>query len=110
VAVHGLGGDALGTWTTGKTLWLRDLLPNSPGFDQARIMTFGYDASAFLVPFDRCRSTGRVYTFAENLLSELYDMRSTPSERSRPIIWVGHSLGGIVIKQVSAVNLVSLCY
>ena len=44
VAVHGLGGHAMNTWTheaTGK-LWLRDLLPHA--IPNSRIMTFGYDS------------------------------------------------------------------
>lgn len=42
VAVHGLGGHAMDTWThpsTGK-LWLRDFLPVT--IPDARILTFGY--------------------------------------------------------------------
>ena len=44
VAVHGLGGHAMTTWThdsTGK-LWLRDFLPQT--IPNARIMSFGYDS------------------------------------------------------------------
>ena len=44
VAVHGLGGHAMRTWThdsTGK-LWLRDFLPHT--IPNAQIMTFGYDS------------------------------------------------------------------
>ena len=77
VAVHGLGGDSYATWTTGDTLWLRDLLPSL--FDNPRILTFGYDARAFLSPSDRSRSTGRAFTFAESLLSDLDDWRVSPS-------------------------------
>ncbi|KAF5713070.1 hypothetical protein FMUND_8089 [Fusarium mundagurra] len=44
-AVHGLGGNAIDTWTAdhGK-MWLRDLLPEHPNFENSRIMTFGYDS------------------------------------------------------------------
>ena len=44
VAVHGLGGHAMATWThdpTGK-LWLRGFLPHT--IPNARIMKFGYDS------------------------------------------------------------------
>lgn len=44
VAVHGLGGDAFGTWTDAKSgiCWVRDLLPYMiPG---TRVMVFGYNA------------------------------------------------------------------
>ena len=49
MAVHGLNGHYLKSWTakskTGQTtMWLKDLLPEKlPG---ARIMTFEYDAGA----------------------------------------------------------------
>jgi hypothetical protein len=44
VAIHGLDGDSMNTWTheKSKVLWLRDLLPQN--FPNARIMTFGYKA------------------------------------------------------------------
>ncbi|KAF8859461.1 hypothetical protein BDZ45DRAFT_673223, partial [Acephala macrosclerotiorum] len=60
-------------------------------------MTFGYDARAFLHPFARS-STGRTFTFAEALLNDLDDKRTTAAAKKRPIIFMGHSLGGIVIK------------
>lgn len=75
VAVHGLGGDSYATWTTEKTLWLRDLLPKSRKFNNARIMTFGYDARAFIRPF-QASSTGRSFIFAEALVDELLDKRT----------------------------------
>ena len=49
IAVHGLNGDSMNTWThfpgRGKpsTMWLRDLLPEK--LPSSRVMTFQYDAS-----------------------------------------------------------------
>ena len=60
-------------------------------------MTFGYDAKAFLNPVSRSTS-GRTFTFAESLLSDLSDSRIRSSETARPILFIGHSMGGIVIK------------
>ena len=101
VAVHGLSGDSFSTWIHKETgqLWLRDFLPHSTKFSNARILTFGYDSRAFISPFEKA-TTGRVFTFAEELLGALSDKRT--QARGRPIILVGHSLGGIVIKNVSA--------
>jgi hypothetical protein len=78
VAVHGLGGDAFSTWrhASGK-LWLHDFLPKSQTFSVARIMTFGYDATAFIKPFSKS-SNGRTLTFAEALLNDLSDRRIKP--------------------------------
>jgi hypothetical protein len=100
VAVHGLGGDALKTWTAenGK-MWLRDFLPDdlkngaSPCF--ARVMTFGYDVNVYSKA-----ASQRSFTFAEDLLTALHDYRQGSSASRRPIIFIGHSLGGIVIKKV----------
>ncbi|RYO68363.1 hypothetical protein AA0116_g73 [Alternaria tenuissima] len=97
VAVHGLGGDSFSTWSDGDILWLRDLLPQSPEFKKSRIMTFGYDATAFTKPFAKT-TTGRTFTFAEALLNDLSDSREEFNAVGRPLIFLGHSLGGIVIK------------
>ncbi|KAI1324880.1 hypothetical protein F5Y16DRAFT_379814 [Xylariaceae sp. FL0255] len=107
VAVHGLGGDAFETWTAlnGK-LWLRDFLPQQledPPEDSeygphdskvARVMTFGYDASV-----GTKASSLRSFVFAEQLLVQLSDKRVSESSKTRPLMLVGHSLGGIVIKR-----------
>lgn len=44
VAVHGLGGHALNTWTHSQsgTCWIRDLLPDR--LPHIRVMAFGYNA------------------------------------------------------------------
>jgi hypothetical protein len=70
VAIHGLNGHALNTFThpTTRVLWLRDLLPDA--LPNSRIMTFGYNAKFknFTVLQDlRC--------IAKKLLSELVDVR-----------------------------------
>jgi hypothetical protein len=95
-----LGGDALKTWTAenGK-MWLRDFLPDDlrdgAASCHARVMTFGYDVNVYSKA-----ASQRSFTFAEDLLSALYDYRQGPSASHRPIIFMGHSLGGIVIKKV----------
>jgi len=76
VAIHGLGGDAYKTWIDQSSgcLWLRDLLPKSDVFQDARVMTFGYNAKAFLKPFERAKN-GNTFAFAEALLNDLSDKR-----------------------------------
>lgn len=118
VAVHGLGGDAFDTWTASSTkkLWLYDFLPDSIYGKNARISTFGYDARAFTAPWSQStKDSGRVLVFAEQLLNDVDDSRTTPEasrqqrpsalaydvqEKDRPIIFVAHSLGGLVVKSV----------
>ena len=89
VAVHGLEGDPHTTWTHyNGHLWLRDSLPH--GLPHSRIMTFGYDAAIFI------RSVADVQTTARALLSELNTWRA--ENIGRPIIFICHSLGGIIVK------------
>lgn len=103
VAVHGLGGDSHSTWRhSSGNLWLRELA-NSSKLRSARIMTFGYNATTFIRPLSKS-SSGRTFTFAETLLNDLSDARSSRVEKSRPIIFIGHSLGGIVIKRVQRLS------
>ncbi|EKG09964.1 hypothetical protein MPH_12926 [Macrophomina phaseolina MS6] len=93
VAIHGLGGDLRETWThKNGTLWLRDLLPRSmPG---ARIYTYGYPSKIFFN-----RSVAGIRDFATHLLDALsFEMRKIEST-SRPIVYICHSLGGVVFKQ-----------
>jgi hypothetical protein len=73
VAVHGLGGDAINTWThpKSKTFWLNDFLPQQ--IPDARVMTFGYNAAAAFG-----RSTAEVIDRAKSLLSSLVDKRVEP--------------------------------
>jgi hypothetical protein len=70
VAVHGLGGDAVNSWThpKSKAFWLRDFLPQQ--IPDARIMTFGYNAN---IAFGR--STTEIVDHAKSLLAKLVDKR-----------------------------------
>ncbi|PNP78173.1 hypothetical protein FNYG_08490 [Fusarium nygamai] len=93
VAVHGLNGDAFSTWTHKPTgiLWLRDLLPSYlPG---CRVYTYGYPSKIF------SQSSERVQEYALNLLISLRDIREDSENAKRSVIFICHSLGGIVFKQ-----------
>ncbi|KAI9764687.1 MAG: hypothetical protein M1839_005787 [Geoglossum umbratile] len=93
VAVHGLNGDATRSWTSriSGAYWIVDFLPlDIPG---ARVMTFEYDADAAFG-----NSAAGVLNHAKELLSGLADKREE-AELQRPIIFIAHSFGGIVVKQ-----------
>ncbi|KAK4032074.1 Alpha/Beta hydrolase protein [Parachaetomium inaequale] len=97
VAVHGLNGDCFLTWTSGsskaeKATWLNDhLLYKLP---RTRVMTFGYNASIV-----GNTSVAGIRDNARKLLTLLRDKREDDGTRRRPIVFIGHSLGGIIIKQ-----------
>ena len=95
IAVHGLGGDASDTWTAddGK-LWLRDFLPENVPY--TRIMTYGYDS---VVAFSR--SVAEIEDYASDLLDRLDGERRTAQEKARPIVFIAHNLGGIIVKKVA---------
>ena len=99
VAVHGLNGHYEDTWTwvsDDKSIrqnWLKDFLPNQ--IPNARIMSYGYDST---VQFSK--SSANVNIFADQLLNDLKSQRMDPGEKIRSIVFICHSLGGIVVKKV----------
>lgn len=95
VIIHGLNGDATKSWTNPDTdaFWPKDFLPYD--IPEARIMTFGYNAN---VAFGN--TTADIVDHAKDLLGSLIDKREEKDERPRPIVFIAHSLGGIVVKQV----------
>lgn len=95
VFVHGLTGDRQSTWThkPSGTFWPRDLLIQV--IPRSRILAFGYDADYGHVwtPV----SSNCVRNHARNFIKELVTMRMRSGTTGRPILFVAHSLGGIVV-------------
>ncbi|TGO12691.1 hypothetical protein BTUL_0084g00500 [Botrytis tulipae] len=75
-------------------MWLRDILPLSKPFDKARIMTFGYSSRLR----DRGNLSG-ITAWSQDLLRSVSSLRETKKERERPILFVCHSMGGLVARQ-----------
>lgn len=95
VAVHGLNpkgkeNHAEKTWTKGEKLWLRDFL--APNYPNARIMLFGYNSNVI-----NDANVMDIAHHAENLLNQLDFKRG--ADPDRPLVFVAHSLGGLVVKQ-----------
>lgn len=78
------------TWTVEDKLWLRDFLPLK--LPSARVLLFGYNAN---VAFET--SIAGVQEQAINLLNRIASKREEAEER--PIVFVAHSLGGIIVKR-----------
>ncbi|KAL8712658.1 MAG: hypothetical protein Q9220_003190 [cf. Caloplaca sp. 1 TL-2023] len=121
IFVHGLGGTSQKTWSRNRDVdffWPREWLPWEPGFERARILSFGYNA--------HFASSGRdnilnIADFAKNLLFGmkfgldeksqelevgkvmlkllLYRFTSTADQVQAPVIFVVHSMGGLVFKK-----------
>ncbi|KAK5054034.1 hypothetical protein LTR84_001996 [Exophiala bonariae] len=96
VFVHGITGDRERTWTspTNAVCWPRDLLPES--HPEARILTFGYDA--YVVGKSDNIAKLDISHHANDLLNALANERQKPTTITRPIIFVAHSLGGLLCK------------
>ncbi|CEL09202.1 hypothetical protein ASPCAL12341 [Aspergillus calidoustus] len=94
--VHGLTGDRITTWTAPaqSNPWPKTLLPSK--LSTARILTYGYDA---YVVRKSVAGSNRLIDHATNLLNDLTTDRDLHSAASRPIIFVAHSLGGLVCKK-----------
>ncbi|OAX78989.1 hypothetical protein ACJ72_06697 [Emergomyces africanus] len=99
VFVHGLNGTSYNTWATKKpeVFWPGDLLPRTLKSQNVRILTYGYDAN--VASFARGTSKERLHNHAEHLAAQLIANRNLHDAVERPIIFVCHSLGGIVVKR-----------
>ena len=92
VFVHGLGGDKRATWQSSKAqdsfwpAWLAEDLP------RVCVYSLGYDAS----PSAWLGNAMPLSDRATNLLA----LMEAEQLGARPIVWVCHSLGGLVVKQL----------
>lgn len=94
--VHGLTGNRDTTWTANGQAqpWPQTLL--APQLTTARILTYGYDA---YVVKRSVASSNRLIDHASNLLNDLTTDRASHNASDRPLIFVAHSLGGMVCKE-----------
>ncbi|KAJ9157629.1 hypothetical protein NKR23_g352 [Pleurostoma richardsiae] len=102
VAVHGLnpfdsGSNAFSTWTATKDKEERNWLIHEAFLPKlvptARIMMFSYNSNAVF-----SASSGTVNDHARNLLEQLRQKRRK-EDPNRPIIFICHSLGGLLVKR-----------
>ncbi|KAM0456633.1 hypothetical protein ACHAO4_003663 [Trichoderma viride] len=100
IAVHGLGGNWLKTWRADDgAIWLRDRVPQllAEKKIQARVLSYGYNADVIFT-----NTINTIDIVAGDLLSQVYSVRTTDEQKKAPIIFVAHSLGGLVVK--AAIN------
>ncbi|KAF8524669.1 hypothetical protein BU17DRAFT_42687, partial [Hysterangium stoloniferum] len=93
VAIHGLDRHRETSFTAPNgVLWLRDLLPRL--IPNARILTYGYDARTR----GENRSQQGLYDLSTNFIAHLSNYRVDTKTDKRPLIFVAHSFGGIMLK------------
>ncbi|KAL6819660.1 ankyrin repeat-containing domain protein [Trichoderma sp. SZMC 28015] len=92
IAVSGLGGHAFGSFKErhGSFMWLRDALPID--YPKARILIYGYNTRLI-----RSRSFQNLTDLGKALQIDMKGIRDFA--QTRPIVFIGHSLGGLVIKE-----------
>ncbi|EJT73036.1 hypothetical protein GGTG_09887 [Gaeumannomyces tritici R3-111a-1] len=80
-----------------EVYWPQELLSETA--PSARIATFGYDTN-IKHRFHGQISQNSVYDISRDLLVSLTSVRTSSSADDRPLIFVAHSLGGIVVKEL----------
>lgn len=112
VFVHGTHGHAIKSFATlsvnpdSEALWLCDELPavlEEVGI-HPRILTFGWAANDWLDPRQDNQSLSRA---CDSLRRELERARSDC--KNRPIIFVGHGVGGLLVKQ-TVIDIISFAF
>ena len=101
VFIHGLDGHPYDTWTSEeyKIFWPAQLLPPITEKEKARILVYGYDADVFAFTDDVSVCKDKIHNHAEHLVAELCANRRQRKATERPLIFIAHSLGGLVVKR-----------
>lgn len=97
IFVHGLGGGSRKTWSKTSSVthyWPQEWLPKDPAFKNVRVHSFGYD-SDWVKGKDNCLN---IHHFGKSLLGEM-SMSPYLADADTPIVLIGHSMGGLVIKK-----------
>ncbi|KAK3485310.1 uncharacterized protein B0T23DRAFT_399893 [Neurospora hispaniola] len=101
VLVHGLNGHPEKTWTAANSVfWPTDLLPASLELknQHANVLVYGYNADVYSRGTNT-PSNNFIHQHAQSLVTSLTSFRKSEGTERLPIIWVVHSLGGIVTKR-----------
>jgi len=94
VFVHGLGGDPFKTWSATEDMdgfwpsWL------AKDFHTINVWTAGYDSTIFAEAFAGQGSS------LHDRATTLLDFLVSHSVGTRPVVFIAHSLGGLIVKQM----------
>ncbi|KUL81412.1 hypothetical protein ZTR_10224 [Talaromyces verruculosus] len=92
IAIAGLDGHAYGSWQGRGNLsrmWLRDFL--SKDLPQCRTIIYGYNSKLSSHGVDTILDYGR------ELMEEIKKIRNTKELQQRPLFFIAHSFGGIIL-------------
>ncbi|KAE8154565.1 hypothetical protein BDV25DRAFT_102857 [Aspergillus avenaceus] len=98
VAVPGPELDPRTAWKSEDRDWVREFLPKEDL--PARILAFNPDNS------QQSNGTSKsLYAHGSDLIQALVNVRRSSEEKKRPIIFIGHGVGGLIIKQALASSM-----
>ncbi|KAL7916980.1 hypothetical protein ACQKWADRAFT_317663 [Trichoderma austrokoningii] len=99
IAITGLDGHAYGSWR-GKgnlgRMWLRHFL--SQDLPYCRTMTYGYNSKL------STRGNDTIIDYSRGLMEALKKIRNTEELRQRPLFFIAHSFGGIILAHAVQTN------
>lgn len=99
---HDSTGASQNTWTAKNgVFWPSQLLPVTLRQAKARVLVYGYNADVYTFGSDKSASSDMIHQHAQSLLTGLSMERMSEEKEENAIIWVAHSLGGILVKRVS---------
>jgi len=99
IFVHGLRGGSRKTWSKTNNLdhfWPKEWLPVDAKFKNVRVHSYGYNSDWG----EKASSVLTIHDFGQALLADIFTSPhlNTTSEGT-PLVMVGHSMGGVVIKK-----------
>ncbi|KAH7157921.1 hypothetical protein B0J13DRAFT_650700 [Dactylonectria estremocensis] len=98
IFVHGLRGGPIKTWTKSgnpQLYWPQAWLPRDPDLQNARIHSFGYNSDWS----DSKETKLDIHDFGRSLFGEIQTSPELRKGKQNPILLIGHSMGGLVIKK-----------
>ncbi|KAL2069213.1 hypothetical protein VTL71DRAFT_15551 [Oculimacula yallundae] len=102
VFVHGLRGGSRKTWSASPSpahYWPKEWLPADPDFRNVRIHSFGYNSDWL----DNRENLLTIHDFGQSLIEEIYNTLGRGAANT-PIVFIGHSMGGLVIKKACIIS------
>ncbi|KAF8247997.1 hypothetical protein K440DRAFT_583947, partial [Wilcoxina mikolae CBS 423.85] len=92
VALADLNSHAYDSWTANSNLermWLREFFATD--FPDCRTMIYGYNSNL------KSRTIHKTLYHCQRFLKDLQDLRESEQEAKRPLIFIGHGYGGIIV-------------